>query len=185
MEHILKVVSNVQFVLSKLNLSDDIIEAGKIAALLHDIGVINGKSGHSLKSYDMACEYLKDKSVKYKSEILSAIKNHSDSGYAHDIIGQALVFADKIDFDKERMLPQGKDVEYFNQIEHIEEVIVNLNNEKLEVTFVANDLLDKELLEEYYFISKIFESITGLANFLKIKTCVKINNDVWDYCNKQ
>ena len=45
--HTTFVINTIESLLTKLNYSKDIIELGKIAALLHDIGTIKGKKNHA------------------------------------------------------------------------------------------------------------------------------------------
>jgi len=105
--HILKVINTVETVLRQLKYNEEIIECGKIAALLHDIGCIKGKNNHEFESYNMANEYLTDKVMKseYKKMILDAIIDHREGENISSIVGAALVFADKIDYDKDRLTP--------------------------------------------------------------------------------
>lgn len=48
--HITFVIKTIENLLTKLNFDEYIIELGKIAGLLHDIGIIEGKKGHEHRS---------------------------------------------------------------------------------------------------------------------------------------
>ena len=59
LEHVNNVANLVGVLLKKLGYSDNFIEEAKIAAILHDIGALNGKKNHALKSYNFSKMYLK------------------------------------------------------------------------------------------------------------------------------
>ncbi|MDD2505689.1 MAG: HD domain-containing protein [Bacilli bacterium] len=179
--HILNVVDTVDKIMKELNVSEEIIECGKIAALLHDIGCINGKDNHAVLGYNMATKYLegKDMSQDYKESILEAILNHGGSKSLDNIIATTLVFADKIDFDKTRLTPLGYEIESFNQIQYIDHIDIIISDNNLIVKFIVNDMFDKDSLEKYYFTPKIFKAIYNFGEYLNLKPCVKLNDDEW------
>lgn len=105
------VINTIEELLSSLNFDEYIIELGKIAGLLHDIGTINGKKGHAYRSSKM-CIYFLDKtklSQESKDIIVHAIKDHSNGNEIDSPVGAALVLADKIDICKNRVLELGKE----------------------------------------------------------------------------
>lgn len=179
--HILKVVNTVEVVLKKLEYDKETIEIGKIAALLHDIGCIKGKENHANESYNIVSKYLADKDLsdENKSVILNAILNHGGSKNVTNIIEAVLVFADKIDYDKDRLLPLGYSVEGFNQIQHIVRINVDISKDTLIVRFITNDVFDKVSLEQYYFTPKIFKAIYNFSEYVHLKPCIKLNDIGW------
>jgi HD superfamily phosphohydrolase YqeK len=179
--HILKVINTVETVLTKLDCNVDIVECGKIAALLHDIGCIKGKENHAFVSYNMANEYLSDKDIsdEYKKIILDAIIDHSEGKHLTSIVGAVLVFADKIDYDRDRLAPIGYEIENFNQVQYIDHIEVSLSSDTLIVKFVVSDMFDKSKLEKYYFTPKLFKAIYNFSDYLKVKPCVKLNDEEW------
>lgn len=76
--HTTFVINTIEKLLSILNFEEDIIELGKIAGLLHDIGTIEGKKGHAYRSSEMCIHFL-DKtklSQENKDTIIHAIEDH-------------------------------------------------------------------------------------------------------------
>ena len=103
-KHIDKVINTVEKILTELECKQDTIENGKIAALLHDIGCIEGKDNHALRSYKMSKVLLDNKEINDndKKIILNAILKHSKPKENDTIVGKTLALADKIDFVKNR-----------------------------------------------------------------------------------
>lgn len=54
LEHVQNVAKLVGALLGKLEYDKNLIEEAKIAAILHDIGAIEGKNEHALRSYNFA-----------------------------------------------------------------------------------------------------------------------------------
>ncbi|MDD2376500.1 MAG: HD domain-containing protein [Clostridia bacterium] len=179
--HILKVINTVETVLKQLKFNEEIIECGKIAALLHDVGCIKGKDNHEIESYNIANKYLSDKDIsdEYKKMILDAIIDHSEGENISSIVGATLIFADKIDYDKNRLTPIGYQIENFNQIQYIDYIDVMLCDNNLTVKFIVSNMFDKSSMEKYYFTPKVFKAIYNFSAYLKLKPCIKLNNDEW------
>jgi len=179
--HILKVINTVENVMTKLICNEEIIECGKIAALLHDIGCIKGKTNHALESYNMANEYLlgKDISPEYKKIILDAIIDHSEGKNLTSIVGAVLVFADKIDYDKLRLMPLVYEIENFNEIQYIDNIDILLSDSCLTVKFVVSNLFNRASIEKFYFTPKMFKAINNFSKYLNMESCVKLNDVEW------
>lgn len=188
-QHINKVISTVEKILIEIGCDNKTIENGKIAALLHDIGCIEGKENHAIRSYDMAKVLLEDKNISEidKEVILQAILRHSKPKENDTIIGKALALADKLDFDKNRMYPLGLKVPHYNQMNNIEKVEISIGK-IVEINFTVNEKFDRMDLEKYYFVEKIFDAIIEFSVYISKKYQVKINNEIWksnvDGCNK-
>lgn len=181
--HVRNVTNTLANLMTMLNCSEDMIECGKIAALLHDIGCIYGKENHATNSYNIAKEYLKNKDIseEYKNIILDAIIDHSEGKNLNNIINPILTFADKIDYSKSRLTSLGYEIENFNEIQYIDKVNVLLDSNQLIVQFIAKENFNKESLEKYYFTPKIFKAIHNFAKYLNIEAHIKLNNDEWIY----
>ncbi len=181
MKHINKVVNVVEYILTKLGYNEEIIQCGKIAALLHDIGCVQGKKDHAINGYSMAKEYLKDKdlSEEYKEIILDAIIDHSNGNNIKNIIGASLVIADKLDFDKNRMTPFGLDIEHFKQLQYIEKVDIDIDNYNFNVDFKVTDEFDKQDMEQYYFVEKIFKAVDKFAKYINRNGKITLNAKEW------
>lgn len=180
--HVLNVMHTVEIVMKSLNYNDEMIECGRVAALLHDIGCIYGKENHAVNSYNIVSKYFEDKDItdEYKNIILDAILDHSEGKNSNNIINPALLFADKIDYDKTRLTPLGYDIENFNEIQYVDKIEIELNENELIVTFLVTDKFNKDSLEKYYFTPKIFKAIHNFSKYLNLKPSVKINDKDWE-----
>ena len=175
--HINKVVENIKQILKVYDSS--LIETGMIAALLHDIGVVDGKSNHAEESCLMATKYLQDKELVNKEMILDAIRYHGNGKDDFHLVGLALVLADKIDFDKNRILPLGMEDPFFLEILNIDDVIIVAKKETLIIKFLVNQNFDRKKMESYYFVDKIFKAVQSFAAYAKIGYQIQINDQEW------
>ncbi len=75
-QHAMNVVDIMDTLLTKLGYDENFIEEAKIAGILHDVGVVEGKKDHAVKSYKFAKDYLdlKGISLENKNLVLDAIK---------------------------------------------------------------------------------------------------------------
>lgn len=51
--HVNNVVAMTEMILKQLAVSEEYLEAAKIAALLHDVGALQGKAGHALRENNL------------------------------------------------------------------------------------------------------------------------------------
>ncbi len=104
--HVEKTAASVELILSTLNYSERIIELGKIAAYLHDIGNVVNRYEHAQSGAVMAFRLLDnfDMPADEICAIVSAIGNH-DEATAQPInaISAALIIADKTDVRRSRV----------------------------------------------------------------------------------
>ncbi len=175
--HINKVVDNIKQIIDVYDCS--LIESGIIAALLHDIGIVDGKGNHGEVSYLMATKYLQDKEIVNKEVILDAIRYHGGGKDNFNLVGHALVLADKIDFDKNRILPLGMEDLFFLEILNINDVIIVAKKETIIIKFLVNQNFNRKKMEGYYFVSKIFKAVKEFARYLKIDYQIQINDHEW------
>jgi len=170
-KHTTFVVNTVEYILSNLGYEKNVIELGKIAALLHDIGNLTGYSGHAEKSAEMS-EYFLDKTdlTGYdKRMIMQAISDHSDGNEVDTPYGAALIIADQADYKKDRILNINDDAWHKNllEIEDAEVVIDNnqifiyrtvtddycettmiKNKEIIDIPFLGSQYLECELIQQ-------------------------------------
>lgn len=179
--HINNVVKTVSDTLTCLDYSQEIIEDAKIAAVLHDIGCIEGKDHHAERSYKMAKKYLKANKIKLNNQkmVLDAIKNHSDGFETNNIITLAIIFADKIDLTKNRLNKLGYAMTGVRQMAHINEVKVSTANNCLSIQFVLDKNFDREEFETFYFIPKMFKAISSFAKKVGLKPVVLLDDNEW------
>lgn len=179
--HINSVINTVETILLKLNYSEDIIERAKVAALLHDIGCIKGKEDHAKRSYDMAKEYFIKNNIETNDndEILEAIKLHGTKEKVDNDLAKILIFADKLDIKKDRITEVGKTVDVVKESQYIEDIIVDINDEKLIVNFIANKKINKKVFDTYYFLPKVFSAIEHFADYISLKPEILFNGEKW------
>lgn len=150
--HTTFVIKTIEKLLTELNYEENIIELGKIAGLLHDIGTIEGKKGHAQRSSEMCIKFL-DKtklSKENKNIIIHAIEDHSNGNEINSPVGAALLLADKIDISKDRVLELGKKDRWHNNLLNIEETILTVENKNIIINYIVNDKFSKEILSEQW-----------------------------------
>ncbi|MBE6155042.1 MAG: HD domain-containing protein [Firmicutes bacterium] len=180
--HINKVTDLVVKILEGLNYSSEIIYAAKIAAIMHDVGVIEGKNNHALRSYEYTKKYFEINNIVFDNIdlVLEAIKNHSDVFETNNILCLVLTLADKLDNTKYRVTPAGYDVEGFRQFLYINDIFLEINNGILKINFEADEMLNIDELFNYYFIKKMVNVIIYFCSKLNLKYEVRINNNIWN-----
>ncbi|MDD4188103.1 MAG: HD domain-containing protein [Bacilli bacterium] len=183
LQHAINVAEMIELILMGLFYNKVFIENAKIAALLHDIGCINGKENHPAKSELMAKEYFKKKNIKlkYEKEVLSAIKNHSAGFDENNLMTICLIFCDKIDIKKTRVAKEGYNVVGMRQLQYIDDINIFINQDIIKIDFIINDLLNLKELEDFYFTDKVFKAINSFANKINKKPIININNQKWNY----
>lgn len=94
-------------ILQKLGFDERIIELGKIAGYLHDIGNCVNRVDHAHTGAILAYNILKEMgmSAEERTEIMMAIGNHDEgTGTAVSDISAALILADKSDVHRDRVV---------------------------------------------------------------------------------
>lgn len=180
--HVNNVVNTVEKVLKKLGYDDEFIEEAKIAALLHDLGALEGKQDHANRSYNIAKKYFEENNInlKYHDLVLEAIKNHSDGFDSENMMTLSIIFADKIDIKYDRLTEIGHSVEGVRQIKYIKEINLDINESYLIVDFIVDEAIDMQELEAYYFLPKVFKAIKSFSKKINVEPIINLNNDVWD-----
>jgi len=181
LEHAVNVANMAKKMLSDLGYSQSIINDTLIAALLHDIGCIEGKDNHPTRSAKMAKIYLKTNNIKLNNEkmVIEAIRIHSNGFETDNIIAQVLIFADKLDIKKQRLAKAGYEVDGLKETRYINDILVNIDNNQLIINFIANEKIDKNKLESWYFMPKVFLAINSFAKKNNLEPLVLLNNKNW------
>ena len=180
--HVKHVTLLTEQILRALNQDESFIEEAKIAALLHDIGSLEGKAGHAKRSYDYAKHYFKTHpfNLKYEDQILKAIKHHSDGFQTDDLMTLVLILADKLDITKQRLAPAGYEVVGLNEIQFIKQIQVEIMNETLHVNFIAHPQFNQKAFEDFYFAKKVFKAIKSFSKQLNLNYQIKLNHQNWN-----
>ncbi len=187
LQHAVNVMNMASEILKDLKADKRDVEDVKVAALLHDIGCLEGKENHEIRGYDLAKKYLDENQnlVHDKHRVLEAIKNHRDGFESDDIITLALIFSDKLDLKYTRVAPAGKKEPGMKELLHVLDITVEVVD-KLKVKFVTDGSCNKKELETYYFIPKVFKSISKMADKLNKEYEVYFDENLWhlDYLKK-
>ena len=148
--HTTFVINTIEKLLTSLNFDKNTIELGKIAGLLHDIGVIDGKKGHAHRSSEMCIHFLNKTKLSQESKniIVHAIKDHSNGNEINSPVDAALVLADKIDISKNRVLELGKQDRWHSNLLNIEKIVVIVENKKIIINYIINDKFSRKILLE-------------------------------------
>lgn len=180
LSHIENVVKISESIAKQLKYDEELIDAIKTAAFLHDIGCINGKKNHEINGYEMAKQYFVKNNLnpKYKNEILLSIKYHRNCRYLNNPIAPILRFADKIDVTKERVAPAGYKVEGMKEYQYISKINIVISD-FLEIDFIVDSQANKEEIEKYYFTKKIFKAIKKFAETLNKPYKIMYNGIEW------
>jgi len=150
--HTMFVVSTLEYILQSLSYDARIIELGKIAALLHDIGSIAGRTNHAGKSAALASVFL-DTSDFYPTEkymIIQAIEDHSEATNISSAIGAAVFIADKLDITKNRVLPLEEIDPWDKNLLEIEDVKIKIAGNSITIDYITTEAFSKEQLFSTY-----------------------------------
>lgn len=165
--HTMFVVDTVEYLLKSLSYNSKIVEFGKIAALLHDIGNIAGRWNHARKSAALAEVFLDDLEELLPTEknmIVQAIGNHSDGENIMSPIGAALLLADKVDVSKRRRLHIEPIDNWYSNLLQIEDMDINIWGTEIIINFTTTEAFAKEAFINGY--RKNFNLITKAAEYL-------------------
>lgn len=180
-DHVNDVVDMVEKVLIQLNYYSEYIENAKIAALLHDMGYGGVKKDHEIRSYELAKKYIEKNNIKlkYKDEILDAIKHHREGFNSENVMALALILADKMDIRKERLAPEGYKIEGLNQYQYINDINIIKKDNNFTVQFIIDNKCDKDKLKEWYFTDKVLNAIKSFANHFNFNLKILWNDEEW------
>lgn len=180
-EHIKNVTSIVEQILSELDFNEETIYKAKIASILHDTGAVEGKENHAYRSFEFAKNYFKKNNINFDDIdlVLEAIKIHNDGFDTTNILALALILADKLDIKKSRISEEGKKIIGNRQYSHIEDIVLNINNQMLKINFVTDGNINLNEVNEYYFTKKVFKAIESFANKIDLKFLILLDNKEW------
>ena len=183
LEHVKNVARLVEVLLKKLNYDEDFIEEAKIAAILHDVGALEGKNNHALRSYEFAKKYFDENNILLKNIelVLDAIKSHSDGFNSDNIMTLTLIISDKLDIKHTRVAKEGYNVKGMRQLQYIKDILVDIDNKNLEIKFVCDDKININELEEFYFMIKVFRAIKTFSEKMNLTPKIFLNNYKWEY----
>lgn len=183
LEHVKNVSKIAEKILADLNFDEEAIYKCKIACLLHDVGALQGKDGHTERSYEFAKKLFEEKNWIFKDSeiILEAIKNHSAGFETNNIIALAIILADKLDIKKTRISEAGKKVKGNRQYAHIEDIIISIENNLLSINFITDGKMIIEEVNQYYFTEKVFKAVEAFSKKLNLEYSIFMDNKCWSF----
>ncbi|WP_159518622.1 HD domain-containing protein [Erysipelothrix urinaevulpis] len=181
LSHVLNVVALVESVLIQLDVEANLIESAKIAALLHDVGCVDGKKGHALRSYTMVSDYFVEQNINipYHDEVLNAIKHHGSGYDRQELITLTLIMCDKLDLTMARLAPEGFETPGIRQLQFIKDVHITIRHHECEIDFLTYKDINVEELNSFSFLDKTFASIGAFCEFNDLTPCVRMDGVVW------
>lgn len=180
-EHVKNVSKIAEKILTDLNFDEETIYKCKIACLLHDIGALQGKEEHAKRSFEYARKLFENNNWIFEGSesILEAIKNHSSGFETNNIITLSIILADKLDIKKTRISEIGKTIEGNRQYAHIEDIIINIQDDELTINFITDGKMIMKEINNYYFTDKVFKAVEAFSKKLNLKYYVLMDNKVW------
>jgi len=151
--HTYFVINTVEYILQSLSYSSKIVDFGKTAALLHDIGIIAGRKNHAKKSAVLASVFLNEYSSIFPDEkemIIQAVDDHSKGINISSAIGAALIIADKTDISGKRLLHNKKLDAWHENLSNLRKVEINITNSVVAINFITTKEFSKPLFIEVH-----------------------------------
>lgn len=158
--HVTKVATDVEYILKTLGYDARIVELGKIAGYLHDIGNLVNRVDHSQSGAIMAFRILDhlDMDPEDIAEVVTAIGNHDEGcGTPVNPISAALILADKADVRRTRT--RNRDVKHFDIHDR-----VNYSAKKSQLKINTDHTIIKLKLEIDTKISPVMEYFEIFTN---------------------
>ena len=184
--HVMNVALSVESLLTDLACDKIFIEEAMIAAILHDLGSLDGKEGHTVRSFNFAKHYLKENGIKlvYENLVLDAIITHSNGFESDNLMALALIISDKLDIKSTRISKAGLNVHGLRQLKHMNDITLEIKEGILEVNFLSDEAMNQAELEQFYFMDKVFKSIRAFADKVNLVPIVNLNEKPWDVFTK-
>jgi len=181
LEHVKNVSKIAEKILIDLNFDEETIYKCKIACLLHDVGALQGKEEHAQRSFEYSRKFFEDKNWIFEDSesVLDAIKNHSSGFETNNIIALSIILADKLDIKKTRISESGKKIEGNRQYAHIEDIIINIQDDVLTINFITDGKMIMKEVNNYYFTEKVFKAIEAFSKKLNLKYYILMDNKPW------
>ncbi len=179
--HAMNVALSVKSILTGLGCDKVVIEEGMIAAILHDLGALHNEAEHAVKSFKLAKKYLKEKQIELVHEklVLDAIITHNNGLENENLMALALIISDQLDIKSTRISKAGSQIQGFRQLNHMDDVMLNIKDDVLEINFVSNEEMNCTELEQSYFIQKLVDSVYIFAHKLSLMPVVNLNGKPW------
>lgn len=176
--HYKRVAEYVKKILMELDTDERTIELGMVAALLHDIGLVESgskKINHAIKSSEVFRKFLVGTNITFEEQKIleDAITDHSNGNNINSMIGLALVLGDKLDVTYHRTENSSIQDEMNKEIQKIRKVDIEINDKELIVKYITIDDFDINILKNW---EKAITIPKKIANHLNKKYVLIIND---------
>ena len=185
--HVSRVIERTEFFMRLAGAEEALVEEAKIAALLHDTGLLVSEKNHAEHSYEFAKEYLKKKKIELRDrkEVLSAIRVHSNGFDSDSLMALCLILADKLDHGPMRLTDTGRETRGIRQMDHVIRIEYPLVDSEFNegcfvVNLVTDGQMDKEELAEWKFVRKIFSAVRAYGRKTHRYPILQIDGKKWE-----
>lgn len=168
-------------ILRVLGFSDRIVEMGRIAGYLHDIGNVVCRQNHEMMGALLAERILIDNGMDFieTALIMNAIGNHEeDTGWAASDIGAAVIIADKADVHQSRVRDQEQlvyDIHDRVNFAAKRSVLQTSAKTRLITLEIDTDTGTSEVMEYFEIFLSRMEMCQKAASFLNARFSLVIN----------
>ena len=117
--HVSRVIERTEHYMRLAGADEVLVDEAKVAALLHDTGLLIAEKNHAEHSYEFAKDYLKKKKIELRDrkEVLNAIRVHSNGFDSDSLMALSLILADKLDHGPMRLTDVGRETPGIRQIQ--------------------------------------------------------------------
>lgn len=91
----------------------------------------------------------------------------------------ALIISDKLDITTSRVAKAGYFVPGMRQFQFLKKIEIMLSEQEVCVSFTAEEELDLEELNAFYFMPKVFKAIAAFSEKIQRRPIVLLNNQEW------
>lgn len=168
-------------ILRVLGFEERVVEMGRIAGYLHDIGNVVCRQNHEMMGALLAERILVDNGMNYTETalIMNAIGNHEeDTGWAASDIGAAVIIADKADVHQSRVRDQEQliyDIHDRVNFSAKRSVLQTSADTRLITLEIDTDTKTSEVMEYFEIFLSRMEMCQKAASFLNARFSLVIN----------
>lgn len=179
LQHALRVANTGTMILKQLQCNQEEIQLYQIAAMLHDIALVDGvKEGHALKSSQKCIFFLDqlDLTFSQKQQIIQAIASHSN-GKDESVMGSILYLSDKLDVTYHRV--ENSSVhDFINQeFYKVKEVTCKISQNQLAIDYRVDTPFDFSIFKYW---PKALKAPILIGKRLKKEVSFFVNDDIID-----
>lgn len=87
-----------------------------------------------------------------------------------------MILSDKLDIKYIGFSKEEYNVNGIKELQYIKYILVYIHNNNLEIKFICDNRINKNELEKFYFMIKIFKAIISFSNKMNLNAKVYFNN---------